>query len=250
MSFRNNFSLFAPAKVDRPFFTRSYEESAQPLNQRQGPSAPVRGIFSGKPTFGLTSAQDDGMVKVEISSPSFPNSIWERPCPRNSIARSLCLKPAKARDSRGWAMELPQQARSQMEFGNEETLNQRQGPSAPVRGIFSGKPTFGLTSAQDDGMVKVEISSSSFPNSIWERPCPRNSIARSLCLKPAKARDSRGWAMELPQQARSQMEFGNEETLNQRQGPSAPVRGIFSGKSTFGLTSAQDDGMVKVEVSR
>jgi len=37
---------------------------------------------------------------------SFPNSIWERNCQRNSVAARL-------------AMELPQQARSQMEFGNE-----------------------------------------------------------------------------------------------------------------------------------
>jgi hypothetical protein len=44
---------------------------------------------------------------------------------------------------------------------------------------------------------------SSFPNSIWERDCPRNSVAALI----ARAWES---AMELPQQVRSQIEFGNE----------------------------------------
>ena len=45
---------------------------------------------------------------------SFPNSIWERNCRRNSIAQK------DQRERRGSAMELPQQGRSQTEFGNEE----------------------------------------------------------------------------------------------------------------------------------
>jgi len=53
--------------------------------------------------------------------PSFPNSIWERNCPRNSIApTSFYLMPANQQNGRGSATELPQQARSQIEFGNEE----------------------------------------------------------------------------------------------------------------------------------
>jgi hypothetical protein len=44
---------------------------------------------------------------------------------------------------------------------------------------------------------------SSFPNSICERDCPRDSVAQLAVTRA-------GSAMELPQQVRSQMEFGNE----------------------------------------
>jgi hypothetical protein len=50
-----------------------------------------------------------------MNNPSFPNSIWERNCPRNSVA-------AFALSSLGSAMELPKQVRSQIEFGNEGIL--------------------------------------------------------------------------------------------------------------------------------
>jgi hypothetical protein len=53
--------------------------------------------------------------------PSFPNSIWERNCPRNSIAlMPFCRSAMKEKSPEGSATELPQQVRSQMEFGNEE----------------------------------------------------------------------------------------------------------------------------------
>jgi hypothetical protein len=55
---------------------------------------------------------------------------------------------------------------------------------------------------------------SSFPNSIWERHCPRNSIApATLGPKLARYKEGERSATELPQQARSQMEFGNEEEI-------------------------------------
>jgi len=70
---------------------------------------------------------------------------------------------------------------------------------------------------------------SSFPNSIWERPCGRNSISQ-LAHPPASLfpsassvegvtagrrtvrppADTPAWEIEFPAQGRSQMEFGNE----------------------------------------
>ncbi len=48
--------------------------------------------------------------------PSFPNSIWERPV----FPAKLCFALTGSLGE-GPATELPQQVRSQMEFGNEET---------------------------------------------------------------------------------------------------------------------------------
>ena len=51
---------------------------------------------------------------------SFPNSIWECPCPGNSIAGT---ESETERYSPSTAMQLRPQLRSQMEFGNEECQN-------------------------------------------------------------------------------------------------------------------------------
>ena len=50
---------------------------------------------------------------------SFPNSIWERPCGRNSIAAAGGLR-FDCNPGNIPAIELPGQLRSQIEFGNEE----------------------------------------------------------------------------------------------------------------------------------
>ena len=80
-------------------------------------------------------------IPKKTPPPSFPNSIWERNCLRNSIAQAPLDPQSTTKKMQRLAMELPQQGRSQIEFGNEGT-----------------DPSTSLRFAQDDRIVEAEVS--------------------------------------------------------------------------------------------